>query len=122
MGDRALPPADIQPHDFFTRWVPESVAGDEQRRRHLADTTAVLLFELAGDGDEGGLFTLAISEGRVEGSAGDHHAPDLRVQLDVETWRALNDGSLSAPDAFLRRRVRLSGNLRLAIKLHVIIG
>ncbi|MDJ0789607.1 MAG: SCP2 sterol-binding domain-containing protein [Myxococcota bacterium] len=120
MGDRALPPGDIPAHDFFTRWVPESVARDLARQHHLRDTRAVLLFELDGEG--GGIYTVAIAEGVVEGSPGDHHAPDLRIKLDVETWRALNDGSLSAPDAFLRRRVRLEGNLRLAVKLHVIIG
>ena len=44
------------------------------------------------------------------------------MHLDVTTWRLLNSGELSAPEAFLRRRVRLEGNLALAIKLHLIIG
>ena len=42
--------------------------------------------------------------------------------LDVETWRALNRGELSAPEAFLRRRVRLEGDHALAVKLHLILG
>jgi putative sterol carrier protein len=42
--------------------------------------------------------------------------------VDVETWRALNRGELSAPEALLRRRLRISGNLVLALKLHLILG
>jgi putative sterol carrier protein len=47
---------------------------------------------------------------------------DLRLELDVATWRALNDGSLSAPEAFLRRRLRVQGDFTLALKLQLIIG
>jgi putative sterol carrier protein len=47
---------------------------------------------------------------------------DLHVRLDVGTWRELNRGSLSAPEAMLRRRVKLRGDLLLAIKLHFILG
>jgi hypothetical protein len=46
----------------------------------------------------------------------------LRICLDVDTWRSLNRGELSAPEAALRRRVKLSGNLLLAVRLHLIVG
>ena len=123
MAQRVLPPPDIAPHEFFTRWVPESVAADIERQQRLHGTEAVLMFELEdAEGIRGGIYTLSIAEGRVHGSADVHHAPDLHVRLDVTTWRQLNAGSLSAPEAFLRRRVRLEGNLALAVKLHLIIG
>jgi putative sterol carrier protein len=120
MRERLLPPEDIDPGEFFTRWIPEAVRSDDARRSHLATTEAVLQFELEGDG--GGHFHLLVVRGEVVGAVGAAPAADLRVRLDVETWRALNRGSLSAPEAFLRRRVHLSGNLALAIKLHLIIG
>ena len=120
MRIRALPPPDIAPIEFFERWVPERVAADPLRRQRLGETRAVLLFELFGD--DGGLFTLHIEAGCVAGRAGAGEAPDLRVSLDVETWRALNQGQLSAPEAFVRRRVGLQGNLALAVKLHLILG
>ena len=120
MLERAIPPEDIDPADFFRSWVPEHVAADAKRRESLASTDAVLEFALEGDG--GGAFTLCIAEGKVEGRVGAAAAPDLRVLLDVATWRELNRGSLSAPEAFLRRRVRLEGNVALAVKLHLILG
>ena len=120
MTERAKPPDDIAPHDFFTRWIAEAVSGDDRRRARLGDTDASIEFELTGDG--GGVFAVNVSQGRVYGTAGPAEKPDLRVQVDVDTWRALNRGDLSAPEALLRRRVKLSGNLLLGLKLHVILG
>ncbi|HVP30527.1 MAG TPA: SCP2 sterol-binding domain-containing protein [Myxococcota bacterium] len=117
---RARPPDEIPPIEFFTRWVPEAVAQDPERRRRLGGTHAVVQFELVGDG--GGFYGVRIADGSVEGFAGQDPDPDLRVQVDVPTWRELNRGSMSAPEALLRRRVHLHGNFVLALKLHLILG
>jgi putative sterol carrier protein len=120
MPERAVPPDDIPPAEFFTRWVPDAVASDGERRRRLGSTRARILFDLKGEG--GGAFTLRIDDGKVEGSPGAAPDPDLRVELDVPTWRALNRGDLSAPEALLRRRVQIHGSFLLALKLHLILG
>jgi putative sterol carrier protein len=120
MSERARPPEDIQPEDFFTRWVPEAVAEDEDRRRRLEGTRAIVQFELQGD--VGGTYVVRIDAGRVEGSAGPADAPDLIVRVDVETWRALNRGEISAPEALLRRRIHIEGSFLLALRLHLILG
>jgi putative sterol carrier protein len=117
---RVSPPDGITPAEFFTRWVPVQVATDEQRRRRLGDTRATLEFELTGDG--GGFYSLSIQRGEVRGFEGRAEQADLRVRLDVPTWRQLNSGELSAPEAALRRRVHLRGDLLLALKMHVILG
>lgn len=120
MTERAAPPEDITPEQFFARWVPDAVASDPQRRARLGDKPLRLEFELEGEG--GGFFGVHIAEGLVSGSSGPLPDADLRVRLDVGTWRALNRGELSGPEAFLRRRVHLRGNLLLAVKLHLILG
>ncbi len=120
MAERAVPPPDIAPAEFFTRWIPETVERDAQRRRRLGATDAVLAFELEGPG--GGCFTVSVRHGAVSGAEGEPPQADLRVRLDVATWRQLNSGELSAPEALLRRRLHLQGNLALAIKLHLILG
>jgi putative sterol carrier protein len=117
---RAIPPPDISPVEFFTRWVPARVAEDVERARRLGGTRAVLQFELTGEG--GGLFTLELEDGAVSGHPGGIDDADLRVTLAVETWRELNSGELSAPMAFVQRKVHLHGNLLLAVKLHLILG
>ena len=111
---------DITPHDFFVRWLPASVAADEDRRARLGDTEASLVFELSGE--EGGAFTIFVVGGQVRGQAGRVAEPSLEIRVDLETWRELNRGEISAPEALLRRRVTLSGDLVLALKLHLILG
>jgi putative sterol carrier protein len=120
MRGRSQPPDDIAPVDFFTSWILEAVNEDAERRARLADTNATIEFELTGDG--GGFFTVRITEGWVSGESGAAERADLRVCVDVITWRALNRGELSAPEALLRRRVRLSGSFLLGLKLHLILG
>ena len=122
MAERAQPPDDITPRDFFTRWVPAAVAEDESRRHRLGDTDASLLFVLGESDESADCYTLEIADGSVSGREGRPDAPDLTVHVDVPTWRALNRGEISAPEALLRRRLRISGNLVLALKLHLILG
>ncbi len=117
---RAIPPADVSPEEFFTRWLPFVVHADAPRRAQLRHTHATIAFELTGEG--GGDFHVRIESGEVKGFAGPAEHADLHVRIDLESWRALNAGTLSAPFALLRRRVHLSGNLLLAVRLHLIIG
>ena len=122
MPARALPPEDISPHEFFTSWVPRSVAADAERSRRLGDTAASVVFVLT-DGERAEIaYTIHIAEGRVRGEAGGVAEPDLRVRVDLETWRALNRGDMSAPEALLRRRLHYHGSTFLALKLHLIVG
>ncbi|HKJ25490.1 MAG TPA: SCP2 sterol-binding domain-containing protein [Myxococcota bacterium] len=120
MSERVHPPEDIAPREFFTRWVPEAVASDAERRRKLGDAHATIHFELLGEG--GGDWAVQLAGGEVRGVEGRPARSDLHVRLDVPTWRELNRGGLSAPEAMLRRRVKLRGDLLLAIKLHFILG
>lgn len=118
--ERAIPPSDITPQEFFTRFVPEAVAADADRRRKLGDTQATIVFDLKGD--DGGQFTIRVGDGAVAGESGAATPADLRVHLDVETWRRLNAGAVSAPEALLKRKLKLEGDFLLGLKLHLILG
>jgi putative sterol carrier protein len=120
MAGHSRPPEDISPEDFFTRWVPAQVALDSTRRARLGNTRAMIEFELRGEG--GGVFSVSVDHGEVRGFPGQAESRDLGVRLDVPTWRELNRGALSAPEAALRRRVHLEGSFLLALKLHLILG
>jgi hypothetical protein len=50
--ERARPPHDMAPSDFFLDWVPSAVGGDPARSGKLADVDATIQFTLAGP--EGG--------------------------------------------------------------------
>jgi putative sterol carrier protein len=116
---RAVPPEDITPTEFFTRWVPSQVAADAERRAKLQRTSAAIVFTVTGPSE---MFTVHIDHGHVRGECGGHRDPDLTVEIDEETWRALNRGGISAPEALLRRRVKIHGDFILALKLHFVLG
>ena len=120
MPERARPPEDISPDSFFTDWIVGASEGDPERARRLGDTDATIEFTL--EGEPAGVYTVRIAAGSVAGCAGPADEADLRVRLDTETWRALNAGTLSAPEALLRRKVHLRGSFLLALKLHLILG
>lgn len=117
---RVKPPEDIAPSEFFTHWIGEAVASDPERAARLHDTHATIQFELVGN--PGGVFNVTIVDGAIEGHVGPAPDADLRVTVDVETWRALNQGAISAPEALLRRRLSMHGSLILALRLHLILG
>jgi putative sterol carrier protein len=119
-ADRAVPPDDIQPLDFFRRWVPEMVALDQRRQKKLGNTQARIVFAFHERGY--GAYTIYVDAGVVRGEAGRVGAPDLEIQIGIDTWRSLNRGEMSAPEAALRRRLKLTGNAVLALKLHLILG
>ncbi|MFP8880307.1 MAG: SCP2 sterol-binding domain-containing protein [Myxococcota bacterium] len=119
-NDHAVPPDDISPLDFFSRWVPEMVARDQRRQKKLGNTQARIVFVF--DEPEYGAYTIYVNSGEVRGEAGRVADPDLEIQIGFETWRSLNRGEISAPEAALRRRLKLTGDTVLALKLHLILG
>jgi hypothetical protein len=46
VSERAAPPDDISPEEFFTRWVPAAIASDPARRARLGDAPIDLEFTL----------------------------------------------------------------------------
>ncbi len=119
-SERARPPDDIDPADFFRRWAPEAVRTDPERRAKIADLNARIQFELAGDG--GGPFWLELCDGAIRGDSGRIETPDLVLSTDLETWRKLNAGELKAPTAVMKGRLRFQGSMYLALKIHFILG
>ena len=114
MSERARPPEDIAPADFFRSWAPDAVRGDPERRKKLENLRARIQFELAGEG--GGSYWLEIGdEGRLE-------TPDLVLLTDLETWRRLNAGEIKAPTAVMKGKLRFQGSMYLALRIHFIIG
>jgi putative sterol carrier protein len=120
VSERARPPADIAPADFFRSWAPEAVRTDPERRKKLENLRARIQFDLAGDG--GGLYWLDIGDGQVHGDAGKIDAPDLVLTTDVETWRRLNAGEIKAPTAVMKGKLKFHGSMYLALRIHFIIG
>lgn len=122
MTERARPPDDIAPADFFRQWAPDAVNSDPERRSKIEGLDARIQFELAGDADGGGAYWLALSNGVIRGDVGRLDAPDLVLSTDLDTWRKLNAGEIKAPTAVMKGKLRFQGSMYLALKIHFIVG
>ena len=75
----------------------------------------VIQYELAGD--FGGKYFVEVRNGACSPSVGEHPAPTVRVAADASDWLKINSGALSRTRAFLTGRLRVKGDMSLAMKL-----
>ncbi len=76
---------------------------------------AVLQFNMTGDG--GGQWNAIIKEGKVTIAEGSSSNPSMTVICTAQDMLAIVNGDLSAVSAFMQGRVKIDGNLSLAMKL-----
>ena len=110
MADRAepAPTADV---------VRDRVLGLPKRFR--VDTVNGLRaeWELRVDGQ---VFAVRVGEHACTVEEGPGLAPHTTISVDGATWFAIDEGSITGPQAFLDRRLHLSGNLDLAVRLQTL--
>ena len=96
---KALFPAMVE------RFVPEKAEG----------ITANILFDLAGD--NGGLFWMKVADGQVETGEGPIEDPAMTVKASADDWHAVATGQLNAMQAFMTGKLKVLGDMSLAMRL-----
>jgi putative sterol carrier protein len=81
---------------------------------------AVFQFELTGDG--GGIFHAWVADGKVEIIEAQHENPNLTVIMPLDDFEKLMAGQLSAASAFIAGKLKVKGDMSLALKLQHLIG
>jgi pimeloyl-ACP methyl ester carboxylesterase len=66
------------------------------------------------------IYTVSVSGRSASARVGPSDLPGVTVVTDLETWLALDDGSLTGAQAFLARRLSVRGNLDLAVRLQIL--
>lgn len=87
----------------------------EPRQGETAEASLVLQQVVTGGPDGERRYWVHLERGRVAFGSGEADAPDATFTQDYETAAALNRGELSAEDAFLAGRVRVSGDLAVLL-------
>ena len=77
--------------------------------------TAVYQFDLSGD--EGGQYQLHIADQVCRVIDGVHPSPDVTLKMAGEDCVAILDGRLNGVSAYLSGRLKMEGDLGLAMKL-----
>jgi putative sterol carrier protein len=120
MAERSKPPADITPKDFYLKWIPEQSAANPDQAAKIKDITAVIQIKLTGEG--GGDFVLELAGGKLSTKEGAATTPKLTVTMAVPDWRAINAGTLNPQMAFMSGKLKIAGDMSLAMKLGTILG
>jgi predicted lipid carrier protein YhbT len=89
------------------------------RAERAGDLRATYAFELEGDG--GGSWTVRVADGSLvidDGAAAD---ADVTVRAQAADWMAIVAGRMDPQLAYLTKRLRVSGDLQLALRLREVV-
>ncbi|MGB7447479.1 MAG: SCP2 sterol-binding domain-containing protein [Dethiobacteria bacterium] len=82
--------------------------------------TATFQFELSGD--NGGTFQLKVTDGNVELVEGAGDNPNVTILMADNDFVDLMEGKLNATSAFMAGKLKVKGDMSLAMKLQSVIG
>ena len=77
--------------------------------------SATYVFDISGPG--GGKWTLNIKDGKCELSQGSTSNPSVTISILDQDWLAIQKGKLNSQMAFMMGKLRVAGDMGLAMKL-----
>jgi putative sterol carrier protein len=89
-------------------------------RNRADDMSSTYQFTMEGEG--GGQWNMHIADGRADTADGPADPYDCEIKTKPALWMDLASGDLSAPVAIMTRKVKLGGNVGLAMKLSGLFG
>ena len=81
---------------------------------------AVILFDLTGQG--GGQWTATLADGTVNVEEGKKGTPNMTLSMAATDFVAMANGELNAMAAFMQGKIRISGDMSLAMRLQNILA
>ena len=80
-----------------------------------AGMNAVYQYDITGDG--GGKWYAAIKEGELEVIKGEHENPNITLTMADEDYLAMIAGTLDGQAAYMTGKLKIKGDMSLAMKL-----
>ncbi len=82
--------------------------------------STIVQFELSGD--DGGNFYFEIAHSKVEALEGSHEKPNVTLKLSLGDFNDLVTGELNGTNAFMAGKLKIAGDLSLAMRLQTFLG
>ncbi len=86
----------------------------------IGSMSAVYQFNISGDG--GGEWNVKVGGGNVEVGTGRAENPNITLTMDAGNFVDLVSGKLNAQTAFLTGKLKIQGDMTLAMKLQSILA
>jgi putative sterol carrier protein len=95
--------------DLPSRFDPEAARG----------LYAIMQFNLSGE--SGGHYHAIIQDGTIQVAEGTHPSPHMTLSMTGEDYVELATGKLNAQMAFMTGKLRIAGDMGLAVKLPTLL-
>mgnify|MGYP002712452209 CR=1 FL=1 len=97
---------------FFTE-LPSKIDASK-----TAGMSSIYQFDISGD--NGGQWYVNLNDGKVDVVNGTAEAPSITLSTTDENWLKIVSGQLSGQTAFLTGKLKIKGDMSLAMKLQSI--
>ncbi|MBI2059425.1 MAG: SCP2 sterol-binding domain-containing protein [Nitrospirae bacterium] len=108
------------PKQVFEIIMPYGATKNPQGAERLKGVKAVYQFNLEGDG--GGQWQIKVADGALAVASGTPDPAQCTITLKVDDWKAMNTGTLNPQAAFMQGKLRIQGDMSLAMRLGAILG
>jgi putative sterol carrier protein len=86
----------------------------------LDGINATIQFDLSGD--NGGLYWVKMADGGAESGEGAIDTPSMTLKAAADDWANMVNGDLNPMQAFMTGKIKIQGDMALAMKLQALIG
>jgi len=86
----------------------------------MKGVSAVYQFDLSGD--NGGIFHTVVDDGKATVVEAAHDSPNITITMAAEDFDSMLDGKLNATSAFMAGKLKVKGDMSLAMKLQSLLG
>jgi putative sterol carrier protein len=102
------------PAEFF------SALADRVDKDKIKGMNATYQWDITGD--NGGKWHAKIADGNIEVGEGQAESPNLTITVSDENWMDIIGGSLNPQMAFMTGKLKIQGDMSLAMKLQTLTG
>ena len=85
-----------------------------------AGINATIQFDLSGD--NGGLYWVKMADGSAESGSGRVENPKMTLRSSADDWVAVVNGDMNPMQAFMSGRLKIQGDMGLAMKLQMLLA
>ncbi|MFO7952831.1 MAG: SCP2 sterol-binding domain-containing protein [Bacillota bacterium] len=93
---------------------------EEAEPSKLKGVSAVYQFDLTGD--NGGVFHVVVDDGTPTVVESEHENPNITITMAADDFNDLLDGKLNATSAFMAGKLKVKGDMSLAMKLQNLLS